>query len=573
MSEQLRKKITKVQRSGFTKASLLIFSLSILTILPFLTAIRTDADLTDTEYRTIDGSDNNLGHPDYGTPGTQLKRLASPAAYDDGISAPRTKGNDNSPLPNPRAISNAVAAQLENEDRPNITKTTTMIFQWGQFLDHDIDLTGEKNEEEEEEFPITVPPGDQYFVPGSVIPLKRSIFDETTGNSIDNPRQQINEITPWIDASNVYGSDQKRANSLREGTCGRLKTSKNFNLLPSGSDGNFMAGDIRAPEQTGLVAMHTLFMREHNRLADIMCKQYKNDPSWDDEKIYQEARKFVGAQMQVITYKEFLPILLGPDALPDYSSYDPTVDPSIANEFSTAAYRFGHSTLPNELWLLKSNGTPIPYGNLPLANAFVKPDKFLYPNTLKGIEPVMRGLVQQPHRGVDNMIVDGVRNFLFGSPGSGGLDLASLNIQRGRDHGLPSYTAVRAALADNDELLAQCQITPNVTSFDTMKSTISTDEIVNKLDVYNDINDVDLWVGGLAENPFNGGLVGETFHCIIRDQFQRLRDGDRFWYQKPGVFSKSQLAELESTTLADIIVRNTKIKRSEIGDSVFKLPE
>ncbi len=539
----LRIKISKAHLSALSKALFVVIGIiSVFAISPFLTAIRTDA--APTEYRTIDGSGNNATNPNYGTPGTQLIRIA-PQAYEDGISTPVGSNR-----PNPRTISNVVVAQGDPEDRANITNTTNMVFQWGQFLDHDIDLT----EGKEEDFNISVPDGDEFFPDGSVINFSRSIFDPETGTS--TPREQINEITTWIDASNVYGSDDELAQSLREGECGRLKTSKNFNLLPSDADGNFIAGDIRAREQTGLVAIHTLFMREHNRLADILCKQHKNDPSWDDEKIYQEARKYVGAEMQVITYNEFLPILLGPNALPAYSHYKEDVDPSIANEFSTAAFRFGHSTLTEELWLLKSNGESIPFGNLALADAFFKPNEFLYPNTLKGIEPVMRGLVQQPHMGVDNMIVDAVRNFLFGAPGAGGFDLAALNIQRGRDHGLPGYNAVREALGLSEK------------SFSNISSNNS---VNNKLaSVYNTVDDIDLWIGGLAEDHVNGGLVGETFSAIIKKQFTHLRDGDHFWYENH-VFSDEQLNELENTTLADIIARNTKIKANEMGDSAFKL--
>lgn len=548
MNDKLIRKIIQAKGSVFTHIVLVFLSLlSVLIISPFITAIRTNA--VPAEYRSIDGSGNNVTNANYGTPGTQLIRLAAPA-YDDHISTPRG-GYGTSSLPNPRTISNKVAAQRSPEDRPNTTNTTNMVFQWGQFLDHDIDLT----EGKEEDFSITVPPDDDNFPQGSIIRFSRSIFDPETGTT--TPRQQINEITAWIDASNVYGSDESLASSLREFKCGRLKTSKNFNLLPSDADGNFIAGDIRSREQTGLVAMHTLFMREHNRLANLMCKKYKKDPSWDDEKIYQEARKYVGAEMQKITYNEFLPVLLGSDGLPPYSGYKSTVDPSIANEFSTGAFRFGHSMVPEQMWLLKSNGKSIPYGNLPLADAFFKPNEFLYPNTLKGIESVIRGLVKQPHMGVDNMIVDAVRNFLFGAPGAGGFDLASLNIQRGRDHGLPGYNAVRTALGLTEKTFSEVSSNPDVNS---------------KLEsVYSSPNAIDLWVGGLGEDPINGGLVGETFHAIIRDQFIRLRDGDRFWYENPGVFANEQLNELKNTSLADIITRNTKIKAKEMGDSAFNL--
>ena len=136
------------------------------------------------------------------------------------------------------------------------------------------------------------------------------------------PRQQLNEITAWVDGSNVYGSNQERADALRtlDGT-GKLKTSDG-NMLPFNVDGLpnaggsgpnlFLAGDVRANEQLGLTAMHTLFVREHNRLAEKIGAQRSN---WDGDRIYEKARQLVGAQIQVITYNEFLPALLGKRAM------------------------------------------------------------------------------------------------------------------------------------------------------------------------------------------------------------------------------------------------------------------
>ena len=150
--------------------------------------------------------------------------------------------------------------------------------------------------------------------------FQRSKYDLATGTGLGNPRQQINEITSYLDASMVYGSDAGRATTLRTPSGGQLKTSAgnlmplNTFGLPNGTGGPFdpaqfyVAGDVRVNEQVGLTAVHTLFLREHNRLADQIAAA---NPGWGDEQIYQRARKLVGAEVQVITYKEFLPASVG----------------------------------------------------------------------------------------------------------------------------------------------------------------------------------------------------------------------------------------------------------------------
>ena len=149
------------------------------------------------------------------------------------------------------------------------------------------------------------------------------------------------------------------------------------------------------------------------------------------------------AEIQVITYREFLPALLGPGALRPYTGYNPSVDASISNEFSTASYRFGHSALSPTLLCVDRNGNEIAQGHLPLRDAFFNPSRITDEG---GIEPLLRGLAAQERQAVDAFVVDDVRNFLFGPPGSGGFDLASLNIQRGRDHVVPSYNDERETM-------------------------------------------------------------------------------------------------------------------------------
>jgi len=293
--------------------------------------------------------------------------------------------------------------------------------------------------------------------------------------------------------------------------------------------------------------MHTLFVREHNRLAEEFAEQH---PQWDGEQIYQKARQIVGAQIQVITYREFLPALLGNRPLSRYRGYDRNMNGGIRNSFSTAAYRFGHSALSPTLLRLDSNGNEIAEGNLPLSSAFFSPFRVTDEG---GIEPLLRGLASQECQRIDPFVVDGVRNFLFGDPGAGGFDLASLNIQRGRDHGIPSYNDVSESLG-----LGRAQDFSDVSS---------DPEIQNRLSsVYDSVDDVDLWVGGLSEDPISGSHLGELFSTILKRQFEALRNGDRFWYEE--TLSRDEIRSVERTKLSDIIRRNTDIG-DEIQDDVF----
>lgn len=490
------------------------------------------------ELRSVDGSGNNEGDPAMGQAGQPLRRLA-PAAYADGLQA--LAGAER---PNPRAVSNAVHQQTEA--RPNRAGLSDMFWQWGQFLDHDIDLSD--GSDPPEAAPIAVPRGDPAFDPqgtGQVsIAFNRSRHDG--GEQRGQPRQQINEISAWIDASQVYGSNPERALALRrlDGS-GKLRSSAGA-LLPttlhaSDPEGDyaFHAGDLRVNEQVGLIALHTLFMREHNRQAERIAQR---DRRLNDEQIYQAARAMVAAQMQAITYREFLPLLLGEDALASYRGYQAGADGRISNEFSTAAFRLGHTLLSPALLRLDERGRALEAGHLSLADAFFVPWRI---RDEGGIEPILRGLAAQRCQDLDRFVVDEVRDFLFGLPGQGGFDLASLNIQRGRDHGLPSYHQLRVATGQ-----------PPARDFDQLSPDRATQRALRE--VYASVEQVDAWTGLLSEPPRHG-IVGETLYRILREQFTALRDGDRFWYQHS--LGGEQRAEIENTRLIDIIRRNTDIDR------------
>ncbi|WP_419551581.1 peroxidase family protein [Candidatus Poriferisodalis sp.] len=503
------------------------------------------------EPRALDGRRNNLVNPTWGMAGTTLLKKAS-NSYADGVSTPTTS------RPNARTISNLVFAQ--HTSVPNFSQASDIVWQWGQFLDHDITLSLDNTAEP---LPIAVPADDPVFDPlgtgEATIGLSRSVSDPETGTNAENPRRQVNAITAFIDGSQVYGSDRVRASALRtnDGT-GKLKTSSDGRFLPYndqglGNEGGahrptlFVAGDVRVNEQIGLTAMHTLFVREHNRLAGIIATQ---NPDLSGDETYELARKIVGAQIQNITFSEFLPLLLGPDAFDAYSGYDPDVDPTIASEFSAAAYRVGHTLLSPKLNLLDADGES---EKISLASSFFSPSFY----NGHGISEVLRGFAAQQAQDVDSQVINEVRNFLQREPHGIAFDLVALNIQRGRDHGVGDYNTVRSAYG--------------LTAVESFADISSDPDVQQALeDAYADVGDLDLWPAALAEDHVPAAAVGETLRAVISDQFRRLRDGDRFWFENDAYFTANAdlLAEVRSTTLADIIRRNTPID-DELDDNVF----
>lgn len=509
------------------------------------------------EIQTFDGTNNNLQNANWGASFSHLQRIAA-ATYSDGVNSMVFTDRAG-----PREISNTIINQAEGESIPNQLGASDFNWQWGQFIDHDIDLTDAAEEEQN----IAVPAGDPFFDPAgtgtAIIPFNRALYDPDTGTDASNVREQENEITSWIDGSMVYGSNDERALALRVGPDSPFMKVSAGNLLPFNSENLinangpvpdpttlFLAGDVRVNEQAGLATMHTLFVREHNRLARLIMDQ---SPELDAEAVYQAARRLVIAEIQMITYDEHLPALVGPGAIDNYRGYDPSINPTIYNEFSAAAFRLGHSMVSDTIQRLDANNNTIAGGPLSLRDAF-----FTAPQLLQAendIDPILRGLASQVHQAVDAKVIHTLRNLLFGAPGSGGLDLISLNIQRGRDHGLPYYNDMRIAMG----------LTP-IDSFEQ----ISNDSELNQSlqDAYGDVDKIDLWVGGLAESPLLnlGSQLGELFRAVVIKQFTELRDGDRFWYQN--YLTENELAMVEGTTLAQVIRNNTSIG-NEIPDNVF----
>jgi peroxidase len=532
------------------------------------------------ENRSFDGLSNNIAHPEWGASQTFFRNYVT-NGFADLISEPGGQDREN-----PRVISNAFGSQdsfMQNE-----LGLSDFVWGWGQFIDHDINLNDDNFSEAHN---IAVPDCDAMFDPecsGTVnIRMFRSLSEPTTGTDISNPRKHINEITSFIDGSGVYGSNLTRANWLRSNINGKLKTSLG-NLLPWNTvDGNFdsaidstapfmaldgfpipekyfVGGDIRINEQPGLTAFHTLWLREHNRLCDELKTEH---PTWSDEALYQRARKMVGAFIEAVTYEEFLPnigVHLDP-----YVSYDNTIEPNILNAFSAAGYRFGHTMVNGRLIRYDEDGTDWSFGAIDLRNGFFNP------TILKdegGIEPFFRGLAAQKHQLVDPRIMDDIRNFLFGPPGAGGLDLLSINIARGRERGLPDFNTLRTDLG----------LAP-YTDFIELTSDIDLSGILSS--TYNaDINTIDPWIGFMSEDHLSNAIVGEGLDRLLKLQFGVLRDGDRYYYENDAAFTEDDILGIKSTKLSEIILRNTAIEtlqenvfiavpRSTLAVELFPFPE
>ncbi|XP_073248167.1 uncharacterized protein [Porites lutea] len=515
---------------------------------------------TVTDDRRLEGTSNNKVHVRWGAAQEDLIRDAPPM-YADGIVMAAGANR-----PSPRKISNELFQQVES--KISARRLSDFSPNFGQFLAHDTDSSGtltSRDFEVESDvlLPIEVPQGDIHFDrqnKGNVyLPFVRTTFNRCTGRGTSIPRQQVNKLTSYIDGSVVYGETEERSRALRSFINGKLKVIPD-DLLPENNEALpndnpvgrvasllFVAGDSRANEQPGLIAFHTLFVREHNRL----CDEYKStNPQATDEQIFQAARRLVAAEIQAMTFREYLPSLLGGTThIPPYQGYNDTINVGMSNMMSTAAFRFGHSQVNTHLWRYEEDGTMSPYGHVSLRDVFFSPERVKREG---GLDPLFRGAVRQAAQEVDLKMVDDMRNVLFPSGSGLGSDLASKNIQRGRDHGLPDYNTVRKALGLKG-LTSFSEITKDSEVASTMK------------DLYQDINNVDLWVGGLAEDHEDGSELGPTFRTIMMLNFLRIRDGDRFWYER--YLSKEEIDKVNSMTLGKLIRMNTGFKSAP--DNVF----
>ncbi len=532
--------------------------------------------LSNDLYRTVSGLCNNKLVYFWGSNTSIFTRELGPL-YADNINEPRGGRESSGPhcgplidtsIPNPGCVANPrrllpnprrVSVEFHRERKRQLFTPfyNTLFIFFGQFIDHDITLTPEVELEQNQKccssptnasgmcFNIYHPPAansNNKLPPGTCNYFPEEAETIITAPPVSAPNldksktcmsfkrsinfcnapdswEQCNIITAFIDSSSVYTSHPDELEELREFSGGLMKMASN-NLLPfaDNNPSNLRAGDVRAQENLMITSLHTIFLREHNRLAKELQAAL---PGAIDEHLFQQARRILWAEFQSIVYGSFLPYLLGEKTIKEYNlyndishQYDPNINPSIKNEFATAAYRFGHSALP-----MKIDRKDIVTGQIKekvsLRQVFFNTTLY-YLDQGRAMEEIINGMMFQVGGEVNRHVTTEVRDQLFSIFIKFGHDLIARNIQRGRDHGLQGYMAYRIHFG----LQSACtwEVPPPEIDMADWK-------ILSKL--YTAPADIDLFVGGLAERSHAGGQVGVTFSKIIAKQFHALKFGDR----------------------------------------------
>ncbi|WP_345075681.1 peroxidase family protein, partial [Paeniglutamicibacter cryotolerans] len=383
-------------------------------------------------------------------------------------------------------------------------------------------------------------------------------------------------------------------------------------------DTHFIAGDGRVNENIGLTAIHQVFHSEHNRLSGYMqdlltslnldLNEWKLDSGdWNGERLFQAARFVTEMEYQHIVFEDFArKIQPGINPFNVFTQSDTGINPAIQAEFAHATYRFGHSMLTDTVDRKTNAGVDI---GVPLLDAFLNPASY-YASAAGTLTPeaaagsIAMGMTDQVGSELDEFVTDTLRNNVLGLP----LDLATLNIARGRDTGVPSLNNFRKELFKTS---GESSLKPysswvdfgqsmkhpdsvvnfmaaygmhdtirNATSIDAKRAAAqllfdmnpaNTATPVDSYDFANSVGDwataggksktgvdgIDLWVGGLAESQnLFGGLLGSTFNYIFERQMTDLQDGDRLYYlsRTSGLNLRVQL---EGNSFAELIMRNT----------------
>ncbi|ARA71987.1 Peroxinectin [Kaumoebavirus] len=430
------------------------------------------------------------------------------------------------------------------------------------------------------------------------------------GAIVNGQFEIYSDATPFLDLGPLYGLNQRHADALRTFSGGRLITkdyvdvnSVNFGInatatiydwMPTVFDTKintsrvvdlnqpdqkcFSTGDPRANENIGLLVIHSIFLREHNRRAAELAAEH---PEWNDEQLYQRARDWTIAIYQHIVFDEYLPSVLGPyvNRLRPYERYDPEVDPRMSVVFASAAFRFGHSTLPTRLFLKSKCDQPPFSGADDARNSRRGAGQNGGPTSgldllIQVGDPthVLHALLYNTAQKIDHLFEDSLRN-IAAVP----FDVVAVNILRGRHNGVPNYYKLRKTYTALDIYASPaCGVTEDypgpdpIGCFNLITSNSTLASLLQQY--YGKVNKIDAFVGMVSENRYLAAL-GPTAAAITVDQFSRVREGDRFWYQNlaNGLFTPNEVAWIRGTSLKYLAER--AYPTAHIQETAFFVPE
>ncbi|KAJ8002561.1 hypothetical protein DPEC_G00160180 [Dallia pectoralis] len=531
------------------------------------------------EVQRYDGWYNNLADHDRGAVGSSLVRLL-PARYYDGVLLPLQE-----PLvPNPRRLSDVTAAGRSG--LPSAHNHTVLSVFFGYHVVFDI-MDSRPPGCPPEFMNIPIPEGDPIFDPNHtgrvLLPFQRGLWDKHSSQSPNYPRTQVNLVTAWLDGSSIYGPSNSWCDTLRSFSGGGLASGHQWNMPrrsggshlmwsaadpatgEQGSDGLYELGNGWGNENVFTMAEGVVWFRYHNYIAANLRVKHQ---SWSDEDLFQNARKTVVATFQNIAFYEWLPGLLGNETMRAYPGYQKFVDPGISPEFYAAAVSIFSTMVPPGVYMrngschfrnvVNMDGSLSPA--LRMCNSFWNRQN---PNLKTGldIDHLIMGMASQIAERQDNIVVEDLRDYMYGPLRFSRSDLVALSVQRGRDFGLPSYNQVRTALG-----LAPVSrwgdINPEL-------NTTNPQLFRDLADLYDgDISQLELFPGGLLESMDRPGPV---FSSIILDQLDRIRNGDRFWFENTqnGMFTSEELMAIRNTSFHDVIVAVTEAEAADIQRAVF----
>ncbi|KAJ3395465.1 hypothetical protein HDU92_005718 [Lobulomyces angularis] len=494
-------------------------------------------------YQLYNGSSSNPLHNDWGAVHQHLlwKQVLPRIDYDDN------KGvYDSEKLPSARFITNLMR-EFEETNFAN-EGTTEFLPNWGMVMH--MDLLESESRNLSDPFPIIVPKGDPHFDPSVtgniVLPFFRSPRNDALAEKAGGKGYiQIKNLrTAVIDGSGLYGMDEMGSNSFRLGVDGLFDHVDGINgefPIKNDSTGlwNFPALNAQLTPTTSVI--HICLFREHNRRARLLKERH---PFFTDEELFQNARRWVIALIQKITYDQYLPSLIG-EALPTYAGFDPKINPGIDMFFAGCSYRYAHGATNSIILRVDENGDTISQGHLLLRDSIFDIESLIS----LGIEPVLRGMAITEEQLVDLRYVEDLRSELKNSifNGHAGFDLQAASIQRSRELGIPKYNFARFGLNLSRSY-----------DFSDISSNLQVQSVLKK--IYGTVDNVEAFIGGLAEDHFGAATVGPLFQASIKEQYIRIRSGDAFWYENPGVLSELELAEIKEMSLGKLITLNSKIK-------------